>query len=197
VTVTAADPRAPRPCPRRQVIAALTGSRSSRRPARRCFRATRETVAAIVGGTLGAVAGALGVCARTGPRGMTQPGTAQLLGLRPQPPGAEASPIPILGPAARPAESSRVEVNPEGHNMASMGSAPFTAVSPLIAACLGGRAANLARVDSARLGEDHAIQLADVAGPMDPTRAQHAIGTGRYKVRALRQCPWTMRPDAP
>lgn len=79
------------------------------------------------------------------------------------------------------------QVNTKGTNIASIASAAFAAVSAVVAAYFGVKAANLAREDSEKRGEDHAIQVAHLAGAASPAEAKQAITDAVNDMKDLRR----------
>lgn len=79
------------------------------------------------------------------------------------------------------------QVNTKGANIASIASAAFAAVSSVVAAYFGVKAANLAREDSEKRGENHAIQVAHLAGAASPADAKQAIDQAVESIKELRQ----------
>src|SRR5712692_3621615 len=72
--------------------------------------------------------------------------------------------IVVIAFLALPGNVPQGKVNTKGANMVSIGSAAFTAVASVIAAYFGVKAANLAREDADKRGQDHAIEIAHLAG---------------------------------
>jgi heme/copper-type cytochrome/quinol oxidase subunit 2 len=94
--------------------------------------------------------------------------------------------IVLAAVVALPGDVAEDKVNTKGQSMVSLGTAAFTAVTSMIAAYFGVKAANLAREDADKRGEDHAIQIAHLAGAADPDKARDAIDKALQEMRTLR-----------
>jgi hypothetical protein len=86
---------------------------------------------------------------------------------------------------ALPGDVPQGKVNTKGQSMVSIGSSAFTAVTAVIAAYFGVKAANLAREDAEKRGQDHAIQIAHLAGAAEPEQAGAAIKSALEEIKNL------------
>jgi heme/copper-type cytochrome/quinol oxidase subunit 2 len=87
---------------------------------------------------------------------------------------------------ALPGNTPTGQVNTKGQNMVAIASAAFTAVASVIAAYFGVKVANLAREDAEKRGQDHAIEIAHLAGAAEPQQAQQAIERALASIVRLR-----------
>jgi heme/copper-type cytochrome/quinol oxidase subunit 2 len=87
---------------------------------------------------------------------------------------------------ALPGNTPTGQVNTKGQNMVAIASAAFTAVASVIAAYFGVKVANLAREDAEKRGQDHAIEIAHLAGAAEPRQAEQAIERALASIARLR-----------
>lgn len=92
--------------------------------------------------------------------------------------------IALAGYASLPEPLSKNLVDTKGPGVIAVASAAFTAVSTIIAAYLGVRAANLAREDSGKTSERHEIRVTELAGA-EPTGTSAANRRATDEIKRL------------